>query len=76
MPPRSQVDRDLTQSPVVLAEVRARLQRFGIPDYEPVVAELDRQIAQYHEFIREAVLPRCPPARRLPKELYEFHYPG
>lgn len=53
MPPGSQVDRDLTQSPVVLAKVRSRLQRFGIPDYEPVMAELDRQIAQYHDFIRE-----------------------
>jgi uncharacterized protein (DUF885 family) len=72
MPPRSQVDRDLTQSPVVLAEVRSRLQRFGIPDYEPVVAELDRQIARYHDFIREAVLPKCPPARRIPQELYQF----
>jgi hypothetical protein len=56
----------------VLAEVRARLQRFGIPDYEPVVAELDRQIAQYHDFIREVVLPKCPPARRIPQELYQF----
>lgn len=72
MPPRSQVDRDLTQSPVVLAEVRSRLHRFGIPDYEPVMAELDRQIAQYHDFIRTAVLPKCPPARRIPQELYQF----
>ena len=72
MPSRSQVDRDLTQSPVVLAEVRSRLQRFGIPDYEPVVAELDRQIVQYNDFIREAVLPKCPPARRIPQELYQF----
>lgn len=72
MPPRSQVERDLTQSPVLLAEVRSRLQRFGIPDYEPVVAELDRQIAQYHDFIRKAVLPKCPPARLIPQELYQF----
>ena len=72
MPPRSQVERDLMQSPVVLAEVRSRLQQFGIPDYEPVVAQLDRQIAQYHDFIREAVLPKCPPARRIPQELYQF----
>src|SRR6185295_10172435 len=35
MPPRAQVDRDLTQSPVAFAELRSRLQRFGIPDYEP-----------------------------------------
>jgi hypothetical protein len=72
LPPRSQVDRDLTQSPIVLAEVRSQFQRFGISGYEPVVAELDRQIAQYANFIREAVLPKCPPARRIPQELYQF----
>jgi len=72
MPPRSQVDRDLTESPIVLAEVRSRFQRFGISGYEAVVAELDRQIAQYASFIREAVLPKCPPARRISQELYQF----
>ncbi len=43
-----------------------------MPGYEPVVAELERQIAQYQDFVREAVLPRCPPARRLSRELYQF----
>jgi len=72
MPPCSEVNRDLTQSPVVLAEIRSRLQRFEIPEFQPVMAELDRQFAQYHDFIREAMLPKCSPARRIPQELYAF----
>jgi hypothetical protein len=72
MPPCSQVNRDLTQSPVVLAEVRSRLQRFEIPEFEPAMAELDRQFAQYHDFIREAILPKCSLARRISQKLYEF----
>jgi hypothetical protein len=71
-PSRSQVETNLTQATLFLDEVRGLFQKYDIAGYEPALAELKQQIAEYGEFIREEVLPRCPREPRLPPELYQF----
>jgi uncharacterized protein (DUF885 family) len=71
-PPRSQVERNLTQSDSVLDAMPGLFQKYGIQGYESAITQLKQQIALYNRFIRAEVLPKCPTDLRLAPELYAF----
>jgi Bacterial protein of unknown function (DUF885) len=75
-PPRSQVERNLSQANLVLDEMPGLFQKYGVTGYEPALAQLKKQVAQYNEFIREEVLPKSSNEFRLPSELYAFRMSG
>jgi uncharacterized protein (DUF885 family) len=71
-PPRSQVERNLSQSDSVLDAMPGLFQKYGIIGYESAITQLKQQIAQYNRFVSAEVLPKCPTDPRMAPELYAF----
>jgi hypothetical protein len=71
-PPRSLLERNLGQADLLLGEIPALFEQYNVSGYQEAAAKLKEQIADYNEFIRKDLLPRCSDDFRLPPELYAF----
>jgi hypothetical protein len=71
-PPRSLVERNLAQADLLLGEIPGLFEKYNVSGYQEAAAKLKEQVADYNEFIRKDLLPRCSNDFRLPPELYAF----
>lgn len=71
-PPRSLVERNLAQADLLLGEIPGLFDKYNVSGYPEAAATLTKQVADYNEFIRKDLLPRCSNDFRLPPELYAF----
>lgn len=66
------VERDLANNKTLLAGIGELFQAYEITGYEKPLAELEKQLAAYDDFVRREILPRARTDFRLPPELYAF----
>lgn len=69
-PQRSQVERYLAQSPLLMAEIEALFA--GVPDARPLLDTLSAQLQAYDAFLESEILPEARADFRVPPEIYAF----
>jgi uncharacterized protein (DUF885 family) len=69
-PARSQVERDLANGPILVQGLETLFDDFKIDGWREPLAALKQQLGEYHQFVREEVLPRARTDFRLPVDLY------
>lgn len=62
--------KDLDNMPRFVSGLREAFAQSEIKDWEPAVAEFEKQMTQYAAWLREDLLPRARKETRLPEELY------
>jgi hypothetical protein len=71
-PFKEEVERDLANNKTLLAGIGELFQTYKIAGYEKPLAELEKQLTAYDDFVRREILPRARTDFRLPPELYAF----
>ena len=71
-PLKQKIEKDLTNSETLLAEIPTLFTDLGITGFEKSYGELQAQMQQYNAFIRSQVIPRGRDDFKLPEELYAF----
>jgi hypothetical protein len=69
-PVKEEVERDLANNQTVRAGIAELFRTHGIKGYEQPLAELDKQLVAYDDFVRREILPRARTDFRQPAELY------
>ena len=69
-PARSQVERDLTNGPILVQGLEKLFDEFTIDGWREPFAVLKQQLGEYQQFVREEVLPKARTDFRLPVDLY------
>ena len=69
-PARSQVERDLTNGPILVQGLEKLFDEFKIDGWREPFAVLKQQLGEYQQFVREEVLPKARTDFRLPVDLY------
>lgn len=70
-PSRQEVAKDLIDGDALITGVGLLLEKYKIHGYEAAYARFKNEIAEYQQFVRQEVLPRCRTDFRLPPELYK-----
>ena len=65
-----ELKKDLENMPRFISGVRETFTKSEVNDWEPAVAEFEKQVTQYAAWLRENLLPRARKETRLPEELY------
>lgn len=71
-PSRQQVERDLTNAPILQAGLTKLFEKYGLEGWREPYDALRRQLADYAQFVRSEVLPKARTDFRLPPELYRY----
>ncbi len=71
-PVKEEVERDLANNQTVRAGIAELFKTHGIKGYEQPLAELDKQLVAYDDFVRREILPRARTDFRQPAELYAY----
>lgn len=71
-PFKEEVERDLANNKTVLAGIAELFRTHGVAGFEKPLAELEKQLAAYDDFVRREILPRASTDFRLPPDLYAF----
>ena len=71
-PFKEEVERDLANNKTLVTGIGELFQTYKIAGYEKPLAELEKQLAAYDDFVRREILPRARTDFRLPPELYAF----
>jgi hypothetical protein len=71
-PARAEVEKNLGDATALLDGLAPMFQAAHLEGYEPALAELRRQMAEYEAFVRAEVLPRARADFRQPGELYRI----
>jgi uncharacterized protein (DUF885 family) len=71
-PARSQVERDLSNSPVLIAGMEKLLEQYNPEGWREPFAKVREQLTAYEQFIRADILPKARTDFRLPPDLYAF----
>lgn len=71
-PVKEEVERDLANNQTVRAGIGELFRTHGIKGYEQPLAELEKQLVAYDDFVRREILPRARTDFRQPAELYAF----
>jgi hypothetical protein len=71
-PARSQVERDLSNGPVLIAGMERLLEQYHPEGWREPFAKVREQLTEYEQFIRTDVLPKARTDFRLPPDLYAF----
>lgn len=71
-PARQQVERDLTNAPILRQGIARLLEQYQIDGWQQPYEALRAQLEAYEGFVRDDVLPRARTDFRLPPELYRF----
>lgn len=71
-PFKEEVERDLANNKTLVTGIGELFQTYKIAGYEKPLAELEKQLAAYDDFVRREILPRTRTDFRLPPELYAF----
>ena len=69
-PFREEIENDLARAPRMVAGIGQLFEAYGPAGYEEAYTALQTQLAAYHAFIEQEVLPRGRDDFRLPPELY------
>jgi uncharacterized protein (DUF885 family) len=72
-PARLEVENDLHTSAPLIEGVGKLFQEFNIAGADEAVAEMQKQLTEYLQFVRSEVLPKARDDFRLPPELYAFN---
>lgn len=71
-PVKEEVERDLANNQTVRTGIAELFRKHGIKGYEQPLAELDKQLVAYDDFVRREILPRARTDFRQPAELYAY----
>lgn len=72
-PARIEVENDLNTAAPLIEGVGKLFKEFNIAGADDAVAEMQKQLTEYLQFVRSEVLPRARDDFRLPPELYAFN---
>jgi hypothetical protein len=72
-PGATEVEKDLTTGPRIIAAIGKLFEQYALPGYEEPLETLTIQLTAYGEFVRLEVLPRARQAPGLPPELYALN---
>jgi len=72
VPVKAEIEKNLANSPRFMAELNDLFDTYAIKDYEVPFGILQKQILDYDEFVKEALLSRARTDFRLPQEIYAF----
>lgn len=70
-PSRQEVEKDLNDADSLINGVGLLLEKYKMHGYEAAYARFKSEMADYQQFVRQEVLPRCRTDFRLPPELYK-----
>ena len=71
-PARPEVERDLSNSPVLIAGMEKLFEQYNPEGWREPFARVREQLTTYEQFIRTEVLPKARTDFRLPADLYAF----
>ena len=71
-PARSQVERDLSNGPVLIAGMEKLFEQYNPEGWREPFAKVREQLAAYEQFVRAEILPKARTDFRLPADLYAF----
>jgi uncharacterized protein (DUF885 family) len=72
-PPKDQVERDLSSASFFVDGIPQLFDKYKITGYQAAHARLKEQLAAYHNFVNNDVLPKARTDFRLPPELYAIN---
>jgi len=75
-PVKDDIEKDLANGPRYISGIAELFRQYDIDGYEDLVATLEKQLAEYNEFLRSEVVPRAREDFRLPAEMYAFNLKG
>jgi uncharacterized protein (DUF885 family) len=72
LPFKDELERNLTNSPVLVEGLGSLLKKYGIEGHEAAFGKLKEQVAAHDAWVRAELLPRARTDYRLPAEVYAF----
>ena len=71
-PYRGEVEKDLEDSPKMIAGLEQLFQASGLEGWQDSLALLQKQLRDYNDWVRTTILPKTRASSMLPRELYEL----
>jgi len=71
-PFKGELERDLTNGPVLVDGIGELLRKYGVAGHEEAYAKLKEQLAAYDAWVRRELVPKARTDYRLPAEVYAF----